>query len=652
MPATEEGLWAGSDTDHAGGEYHQKIAFFPTAGGVTPPPVVTYSLPNDLYNMNLATGSLDRRSYDLTTFGTTSSVPTGVDWRNARGAFMVSGRLYTGWSDATFRVQDFDGTTMGAPATIGLNGLEVQPPSGFNIPGTTTRVPAFTTDLQSMTGMFYSNGRIYYTVSRPGTTTTNIANNNKLYYRYFTPESQVVGANLFVASSYPADTTIQWANVAGMTMANGKLIYATTDNRLWRVDWSGTAPTGTPTQIGGPGIDAANWASRGLFVFNQTVDTFAPTTPGAPSGSSSTFDSIDLTWQASVDNISPTLTYQVYRDGIQIGQVISASKGAVTYTDAGLPAGSTHTYRVDAVDGANNSSPLSNVSSPITVLAPDTTPPSDPGLPAGVSTSTSTISLTWAISVDNESTNLTYRIYRDGVDPGNFIAQFQSSSDGTVSFVDTGLWPGTAHTYSVQALDEAGNESNKVTSDSISVMAAVFADNFTGGLAGWSTVTRISLDVANGSFSAPSAQGTPTAQSAYAYADLPTTLTTICVSANVNVTNRTTSLDLIRLRTAANGAVAKVYLNSQGQLVVRSDFAGTQQSSSVTLSTDWNRIELCGSDVASSGLWDLYLNGSTIVSGWAADTGTEAVGRIQIGDTAAKTWTANWDDVVVDQASG
>ena len=87
-------------------------------------------------------------------------------------------------------------------------------------------------------------------------------------------------------------------------------------------------------------------------------------------------------------------------------------------------------------------------------------------------------------------------------------------------------------------------------------------------------------------------------------------------------------------------------------MIVRSDFASTQLSSGVTLPTGWNRIELCGAGVTTSGTWDLYLNGSAIVSGWAANTGTTAVGRIQIGDTGAKTWTANWDDVVVDTAAG
>ncbi len=73
-----------------------------------------------------------------------------------------------------------------------------------------------------MTGMFFHRGRIYYTVS----------GDTRLYYRYFTPESQIVGANLFVASTGDG---VMWSKVRGMTMSSGQLVYATSEGKLWRV---------------------------------------------------------------------------------------------------------------------------------------------------------------------------------------------------------------------------------------------------------------------------------------------------------------------------------------------------------------------------------------------------------------------------------
>jgi hypothetical protein len=37
---------------------------------------------------------------------------------------------------------------------------------------------------------------------------------------------------------------------------------------------------------------------------------------------------------------------------------------------------------------------------------------------------------------------------------------------------------------------------------------------------------------------------------------------------------------------------------------------------------------------------------------WRIDTGVTPIGRIQIGDTAAKTFVAAFDDVVLDQSPG
>ena len=590
MPVTPDGLWVGSDTDHAGNEFHQKIAFFPAEGGIAPPPVVTYTLPNDLYNMDQAgVGALNRRSYNLTTFGSTSTVPVGVDWRNARGAFMLNGNLYYGMNDGWLYKRTFDGTTLGAASQVALNGLEVQPPSGFNIPGTTTRIPAFalgtSSDLANMTGMFYDNGRIYYTVSKTGSAS---ANNNKLYYRYFNPESEIVGANLFVAST--GGEGVNWGNVRGMTLASGKLIYALNDGRLYSVNWGGTKPTGAVTQIS----SATTWQSRGMFVFNQVTDTFAPSKPGTPTGSSSTFDSIDISWGASTDNFGSSLTYRVYRDGVQIDQVASSSTGTVSYTDIGLPAGSIHTYQVDAVDAATNASVLSDVSGQITVLAPDMTPPGDPGIADRCQ----------QLHVDHRSDlgrSGRQRQYGSDVPrvprragcaaPDRAVHELRRHADVHRHRPVAGEQP-----HVLRGGGRRGRERGEpgcLRSDHGDRgglrRRLLRRDCRTGTRSPGSPRTSRSARLQR-----PAPGGIPTNQTAFAYANLSTTLTAVCVSANVNVSNRTTALDLIRLRTAANGAVAKVYLDAQGRLIVRSDFASTQLSSGVILPTGWNRIEICG----------------------------------------------------------
>ena len=102
---------------------------------------VLNTLPGDLYNMATSNGALNRRSYNGTTFGTTTSVP-GLSWTNARGAFMLGGKLYYGLlTDGSLNVRTFDGTNFGPQTAVNLNGLNVQPPTGFNIPGTSIRIP-------------------------------------------------------------------------------------------------------------------------------------------------------------------------------------------------------------------------------------------------------------------------------------------------------------------------------------------------------------------------------------------------------------------------------------------------------------------------------------------------------------------------------
>ncbi|MGH9036529.1 MAG: hypothetical protein ACRD0O_12270, partial [Acidimicrobiia bacterium] len=200
LASSPEGLWVGSDTDRIGGELHQKLAFFPLAGGSTAPTYTPQTLPADLYRLG-SDGSISRRVFNGNVVGAVTALPSGIDWSQMRGAFALPGRFYTGRSDGKLLRWSFNGSQLGQPQEVSLRGMEVNLTNFFPI----TR----------MTGMFYDNGRVYFTLQ----------GDKKLYYRYFLSEANVaddiVGAEILVASG---DTDGRdWSKVTGMTMANGKI---------------------------------------------------------------------------------------------------------------------------------------------------------------------------------------------------------------------------------------------------------------------------------------------------------------------------------------------------------------------------------------------------------------------------------------------
>jgi PKD repeat protein len=179
----------------------------------------------------------------------------------------------------------------------------------------------------------------------------------------------------------------------------------------------------------------------------------------------------------------------------------------------------------------------------------------------------------------------------------------------------------------------------------------IFSDDFSSAnFSNWTSVTRLTIDNGGGSPASPSARAEVTAQSAFAYRQLGSTFSQLCMSENVNVASGS-NIVLLRLRTAADGAILRVFVTSAGALAMRSDVAGTQRVSGVALGSGWHNVEICGS-IGTSSTWDLYRDGVRIVNAWQVSTGTTPVGRIMIGDNAAKTFTANFDHVVLDQAVG
>ncbi len=86
-------------------------------------------------------------------------------------------------------------------------------------------------------------------------------------------------------------------------------------------------------------------------------DTTAPTSPGNLVLSADDGYTTHLSWVTSSDNVGVT-GYQVYRDGDEIGSVVSA--GTTSFVDQSVVPGNTYEYAVKALDAAGNGSDLSN----------------------------------------------------------------------------------------------------------------------------------------------------------------------------------------------------------------------------------------------------------------------------------------------------
>lgn len=125
-----------------------------------------------------------------------------------------------------------------------------------------------------------------------------------------------------------------------------------------------------------------------------------------------------------------------------------------------LPATLYH-YRVRSRDAAGNLS-VSNNGSFTTAASADTSSPSAPAGLTAFAVSSSQINLVWNPSTDNVGVS-GYRVYRNGLQVGTTTVS---------SFSNTGLTAGTVYSYSVSAVDAAGNVSAQSAGVSVATPAA------------------------------------------------------------------------------------------------------------------------------------------------------------------------------------
>ncbi len=101
-------------------------------------------------------------------------------------------------------------------------------------------------------------------------------------------------------------------------------------------------------------------------IWNPTPDTQNPTTPTNLVANNETFNTVDLAWTASTDDIG-IIGYDIYRDGSLVGTSLATP---TTYTDSGLTSSTTYSYYVVAKDAAQNVSTNSNTIQATTLSGP------------------------------------------------------------------------------------------------------------------------------------------------------------------------------------------------------------------------------------------------------------------------------------------
>lgn len=240
MLATEQGLFVGSDTNTFAGESHYKVAFLPLAGGQDLPEPEPYALPADVFRVGTGQSQLTRTHFDGTGITDPANVPNGPGWGNSVGAFMVDGILYTAYSNGNLTKQTFDGTAYGPATPVDTADDIVRQTDWHN------------TDMPSITSLFYSEGRIYFTRS----------GQSVLYSRGFETESDVVGQ---LRTTTPAVSGVSYLSMRGAFVADGLLYFANTSGTLSSATWGGTAPVaGTAQVLSGAG---GGWNSRAMFVY-------------------------------------------------------------------------------------------------------------------------------------------------------------------------------------------------------------------------------------------------------------------------------------------------------------------------------------------------------------------------------------------------
>jgi chitinase len=262
--------------------------------------------------------------------------------------------------------------------------------------------------------------------------------------------------NLRVTQLTPHSVTLAWDAAAN----SGTFTYVIEASFGYRVGVPQTQTSYTWTRDMYPGRTTSfvMWAgdSKGHeSAKSNTVTVTLPvdtTPPAAPvvSVTGTTASTVGLAWPAVADDDATCCTYQVFADGALRSPDNLQWTGERAVTVLRLSSATTHTFNVVAVDPSRNASAPSDTVKATTQQNTDFLPPSAPGNLSASDFGCETW-LSWTKSVDNVDPQaaIQYEIRVNGV------------FDGAQNDIDRWITYGTqaTNTYSVQAIDSAGNRS-------------------------------------------------------------------------------------------------------------------------------------------------------------------------------------------------
>jgi subtilisin family serine protease len=175
----------------------------------------------------------------------------------------------------------------------------------------------------------------------------------------------------------------------------------------------------------------------------------APTNLRAEAASSS---QINLSWTDNANNEDSFKVERCQGSGCSnFAQIATVGANVTSYSDTGLAANTSYSYRVRA-SNAGGDSGFSNTASATTPAA--AAPPAAPTNLTAVAPNNSTVNLSWTDNANNEDGFKVERCQGNGC--SNFV-QIATTGANVTSYQDTGRSPRTVYRYRVRAYNAAGN---------------------------------------------------------------------------------------------------------------------------------------------------------------------------------------------------